>query len=184
MWKVVQSFTGQVVEGHADQERSLADARPRQHQLRAGRRHQREGALHQRKAPQRAEASHVEDHGLVGRRGRRREVGAPRRVGHDLHVAGRSRQLGGAVGREEHSADECAEHADEQLRLVDLAGGGVLHRDGLPGVVDEQFLAGAMSLAHYQVELAGPVVVPQIPPLDTSPDSPIYSPGEVSEPRV
>jgi group II intron reverse transcriptase/maturase len=27
-------------------------------------------------------------------------------------------------------------------------------------------------------------VVPQLPPLDTSPGSPIYSPGEVSEPRV
>jgi hypothetical protein len=31
--------------------------------------------------------------------------------------------------------------------------------DGLPGVVDKQLLAGAVGLAHHQIELAGPVTV-------------------------
>ena len=52
-----------------------------------------------------------------------------------------------------------AEHGHEDLRLTHLAGLGVDHRHRLPGVVDEQFLAGAVLLAHHQVELSGPFPV-------------------------
>ena len=52
-----------------------------------------------------------------------------------------------------------AEHADEQLCLADLAGGGVLHRDGLPGVVNEQFLAGPVLLAQHHLLFSEPAPV-------------------------
>ena len=52
-----------------------------------------------------------------------------------------------------------AEHGHEDLRLTLLAGLGVDHRHRLPGVVDEQLLAGAVLLAHHQVELSSPFPV-------------------------
>ena len=49
-----------------------------------------------------------------------------------------------------------AEDGDEYLRLADLAGLPVDDRHGLTGVVDEQFFAGAMFLAHDHVDLGRP----------------------------
>ena len=49
-----------------------------------------------------------------------------------------------------------AEHRDEHLGLADLAGGGVDQLDGLPGIVDEQPLAGRMHLAHRRRQPALP----------------------------
>ena len=49
-----------------------------------------------------------------------------------------------------------AEHGHEDLRLPHLAGLAVDHRHRLPGVLDEQLLAGAVLLPHHQVELRGP----------------------------
>ncbi|MNQ75957.1 hypothetical protein D3C85_907730 [compost metagenome] len=53
------------------------------------------------------------------------------------------------------------EHRDEHLRLADLAAVTVDHRHRLPGVVDEQLLAGAVLLAHHHIQpsLPGAVVV-------------------------
>ena len=83
---------------------------------------------------------------------------------------------------------------------IDLTLGPVLQRTGLlPGTLhplasreaDRALLPASLTFTnaadlacdddHSRVGLR---VGPQIPPLDTSPDSPIYSPGEVSEPRV
>ncbi len=44
-----------------------------------------------------------------------------------------------------------AERRDEDLGLAQLAGGTLNNRHRLPGVVHEQFLAGAVVLAHHQV---------------------------------
>ena len=49
-----------------------------------------------------------------------------------------------------------AQHGDEDLRLAHLAGGAVDDRHRVPGVVDEQLLAGAVLLAHHHVEAPGP----------------------------
>ena len=43
---------------------------------------------------------------------------------------------------------------DEDLRLTRRAGGGIDHRNGLAGVVDEQLLARQMMLAHGHRQLA------------------------------
>ena len=61
----------------------------------------------------------------------------------------RPRRLGERVVRR-------PEHRDEHLRLAQLPGVAVDHRDGAPGVVDEQLLACAVLLAHHHVELRGP----------------------------
>ena len=61
----------------------------------------------------------------------------------------RPRRLGEGVARG-------PEHGHEDLRLPLLAGLAVDHRHRLPGVVDEQLLAGAVLLAYHQVELPGP----------------------------
>ena len=61
----------------------------------------------------------------------------------------RPRRLGEGVARG-------AEHGHEDLRLPLPAGLAVNHRHRLPVVVDEQLLAGAVLLAHHQVELRGP----------------------------
>jgi hypothetical protein len=58
--------------------------------------------------------------------------------------------------------------SDEDLGVEeDLAGAAIHDRNRLPGVVDEQFLAGTMLLPHHQVDLAvpGPVQVaePAVP---------------------
>ncbi len=52
-----------------------------------------------------------------------------------------------------------AEGRDENVRLADLAGGGVDHRQRRPGVVDEQLLAGAVLLAHRALEGTGVAAV-------------------------
>ena len=52
-----------------------------------------------------------------------------------------------------------AEHGDEDLRLTQFAGLRVDDRHGLAGIVDEHPLAGAMLLAHHDVELARPGAV-------------------------
>lgn len=49
-----------------------------------------------------------------------------------------------------------AEDGDEDLRLADLAGSLVDDRHGLTRVIDEQFFAGAMFLAHDHVDLGRP----------------------------
>ena len=61
----------------------------------------------------------------------------------------RPRRLGEGVARG-------PEDGHEDLRLPHPAGLAVDHRHRLPGVVDEQLLAGAVVLAHHQVELPGP----------------------------
>ncbi len=61
----------------------------------------------------------------------------------------RPRRLGEGVARR-------PEDRHEDLRPPLLAGLAVDHRHRLPGVVDEQLLAGAVVLAHHQVELPGP----------------------------
>jgi hypothetical protein len=43
------------------------------------------------------------------------------------------------------------EGGDEELRLADLTRGGIDHRDGLPGVVDEDLLARLVLLAQHRV---------------------------------
>ncbi len=45
-----------------------------------------------------------------------------------------------------------AEGGDEDMRLANLAGGGIDHRQRQPGVVDEQLLAGAVLLGHRALE--------------------------------
>jgi hypothetical protein len=42
-----------------------------------------------------------------------------------------------------------AEHGDENLRLVDLAGGGIDNPDPLARIIDERLVPGDMMLAHH-----------------------------------
>jgi hypothetical protein len=48
------------------------------------------------------------------------------------------------------------EHGDEDVRLAHLAGGGVDHRHGVAGEVDEQLLAGDVRLAHGGGDASAP----------------------------
>ena len=75
------------------------------------------------------------------------------------YVRGRPVRQGLRPGRFGEGVARSAEHGHEDLRLTHLAGLGVDHRHRLPGVVDEQFLAGAVLLAHHQVEPSGPFPV-------------------------
>ena len=54
-----------------------------------------------------------------------------------------------------------AEGGHEHLRFAHLTRGAVDDRHGVPGVIDEQLLTGAVILAHDHVQLAlpGPVVL-------------------------
>lgn len=52
-----------------------------------------------------------------------------------------------------------AEDGDEYLGLADLSGSPVDDRHGLTRVIDEQFFAGAMFLAHDHVDLGRPEAV-------------------------
>lgn len=53
-----------------------------------------------------------------------------------------------------------AEHGDEDLGLErDLTRAGIDDRHGLPGPVDEAFLAGAVLLAHNEIERVAPGVI-------------------------
>ncbi len=51
------------------------------------------------------------------------------------------------------------QHGDEDLGLAQLAGDGIDYRRGLPGIVDEELLAGAVGLPHDDVELLTPGTV-------------------------
>ena len=50
----------------------------------------------------------------------------------------------------------CAQHGDKDAGRANLAGAGVDDRHGRAGVIGEQFLAGAMDLAHGALELSCP----------------------------
>src|SRR5690606_13902251 len=51
------------------------------------------------------------------------------------------------------------QHGDEDLGRARFARGGVDDLDGLPGIVDEELLAGAMLLPHDEIDSAAPVAV-------------------------
>ena len=51
------------------------------------------------------------------------------------------------------------EDGDEDLGLAQLAGSRTRHGHGLPGIVDEELLAGAVGLPHDDVELLTPGTV-------------------------
>ncbi|KAF1310697.1 hypothetical protein BLX42_12785 [Pseudomonas sp. SG-MS2] len=52
-----------------------------------------------------------------------------------------------------------AEDGDEDLRLTDFSGPLVNDGRGLPSVIDEEFFAGTVFLAHDHVDLCGPETV-------------------------
>ena len=62
-----------------------------------------------------------------------------------------------------------AQHRDEDLGMADLASPPIHDLDGESGVVHEQLLAGAVLLAHHDIELAcpGPILVAEPAVMET-----------------
>src|SRR5512143_2407931 len=52
-----------------------------------------------------------------------------------------------------------SQNGDEDERIADLTGFSVDNRHGLPGMVDEHFLAGPVCLAQYDTDIAPPAPV-------------------------